>query len=220
MDNSLLVDGLIAAVIAAIVSLVIALVNAKREDTIRKEEQQRSDQLRNEDRIHSDTRRQEERDGAERVRQQDRHRRQEESLREDGTVQAEKLLKLLAELNAEYLADSDQGWGTYSYNQILTSRITYQVRLVPDANVRETVKMSMKVLNQTWVLVNTGELLEPGRQAQRQTLTEAMDAVGAYIVDTTQRPDVIKGLVAVLADMDAAYETYYRDRDTSSQGVS
>ncbi|MEY9853548.1 hypothetical protein ABH923_003226 [Leifsonia sp. EB41] len=203
-----LFSGIVGAIVAGIVAAVIAFVRAKREDGIRREEQALAAKVR-----------QEEEKRAERLRDS-RWRRDQftdessaararaDAQRREAMDQAKSLLLAFAELEAAFGAQRQRTHDTYAYNQDLTQKINYQLRLVPNRDLRRLADLSIRVIDHTWILVQVGEV-EDGMAAQRSVLRDAMDAIAVFLTDGTADPTAISTLESISADADRAFEESY-----------
>lgn len=223
MFESPLASGLLGALLTAIVAVFVVVVRMKRDDSIRSDEQERAEKLRKEDREFSVVLRRDDLDRGERmllqerevaatIRAEEREHQFEMQIRTDGVTEAKFLLNLLAELQADFGGQEPSEHGTYQYNSDLTGRITAQLRLVPDKDVQELVRLNLGVINHTWVVESVGDLPSSGQQAQREALDVTMDVVGSWIIGGEWDRINLDGARSVTSTIDDAFKEYFDER--------
>ncbi|WP_153303398.1 hypothetical protein [Plantibacter flavus] len=192
---TLISSVVVASVVTAASTLLLALHKEKREDGIRAEAKQDLLEQHERDVQEAARIRREEREFEAARHAQQLEEEREVSLRRHGVRDAQDLLDRLGKMQAAFAADPN-GWGSYKYDSDLANAITVQARKLPDAHVRDVVVQGVRAINHTWLAVSHGELDVPGKVAQRNTLSEIMDSVGAYIVGDDPKPEVLEGLIA------------------------
>lgn len=153
--------------------------------------------------------RQEERAEAANVRAEERESQRAETIASARRAAAEDVLADLAALRAGFGAQTRSDYGTFSYNEVLTRQITYKARLVRDEDLQEAIRLSIEVINGTWVLEMAGELEGSGYAMQIETLETAMNIIAASLRDQGVDGAHLRGLGETKKAIDEAYADMY-----------
>lgn len=204
-------DAGLAAVLGALVGAVstigVAIVNMWARK--RSQESEASDRL--SERETAERTRLQDLEIAAQLRSEDRQHSEDAALHERGDVESKFVLALLAELQGYFSIQPQSDHGTYSFNADLTRKIRYQLLLVPDADLRDLVEISLTIINEIWVIEQVGELRESGQQVQRTKLNAAMKAVGAHITHEEWDRAQIESLRSIKSDLiDPAHDEYFK----------
>lgn len=207
---SAILGALGGAIVGGIVSIILWFANGHREDSIRRDERSHSDQVRKDQ--HQDAlellRTQQAHE--DRVRVHERELERVEKLKSEARDYAKQLLQLTEDLKRRW--DTDDSRGTYSSDREWTRGFELKSRLLPDAEFREFLLSTMRVINETWVVESVGELSESGTAVQRKLLTQLIDQLMRYSADTSWDRSLMPEIRSAQTTIDDAFAEHWENR--------
>jgi O6-methylguanine-DNA--protein-cysteine methyltransferase len=199
MLETIIGSAVVAAVITAVAGFISKRFENKREDEVRRIERL---EARNDRKFDIDLEDRRERARVEATRLEKRQ--------ADARAQAQKLLRHLEGLQAEFEKEGTlRPYETYRSSRAVHRSITSEIRLIPDAEFREYAELARQVISEMWVCASVGEGPEHSSEVQKDILLKLLEQVGRYITDDGWDRSSISELRAAKDAIDECWDDYH-----------